>query len=381
MIKKVALVVCAWPPQGGGIGNNASYHLQNLIARGYQAKAFTPSYKNIKNSGEAAVSYLPVILPIGKAGFLLSLFWKLKEFDLIHLYYPFFGTDLIILLFKIFHPRIKLILHYQMDAVGQGLQKLMFKLHLKLFLGPLVSASDKIIVLSWDNAHNSYLKPYLIKYKNKFVAIANGIETALFRPQPKKMELLRKYNLSISHQVIIFVGGLDSQHFFKGVDILLKSFSEVAAKNQEARLMIIGEGNKKRNYQELTDKLEVQEKVIFTGWLANEQLADYYNLGTLFVLPSTQRTESFGIVIAEAQACGLPAIVSNWPGSRQTIAEGQTGLLVEPKNSRDLTQKINLLLNDENLRRSMKEAAIKRATEKYAWSEVIKKIDQLYKTL
>lgn len=381
MIKKVALVVCAFPPQGGGLGNNAYYHWRNLEAKGYQAKVFTPRYKNINYSGEAAVQYLPVILPIGKAGFLFSLFRKLKEFDLIHLYYPFFGTDLIILLFKIFHPRKKLILHYQMDAVGQGLQKLMFKLHLKLFLWPLVILSDKIIVLSWDNANHSYLKKYLARYKNKFTAIANGIETDIFKPQMPKAELWQKYNLSTSQQVIIFAGGLDDQHFFKGVDVLLKSFSEVASRNQAARLMVIGEGHKKKSYQELADKLGVKDKVIFTGWVKNEQLADYYNLGTIFVLPSTAKTESFGIVIAEAQACGLPAIVSNWPGSRETIAADQTGLLVEPKNSQDLSEKINLLLDDENLRQKMKEAAIKRATEKYAWSKVIEKIDQLYKTL
>lgn len=380
---KVAIVVCALPPQGGGIGNNAYYHAKELSRRSYQVTVFTPKYrKQVAISADGfTLEYLPVFLPIGKAGFLLSLFFKLKNFDIIHLYYPFFGTDLIVYLFKKLHQDKKLVLHYEMDPVGAGISKIIFKTYLKLFLNPLLKISDKIIVLSWDNAEHGYLKKYLIKNKNKFVAIPNGIDTNIFQPKIKNQELLAKHKISESDQVLIFAGGLDSQHFFKGVDVLLKAFAEIVKNNHQVKLMIIGDGNRKKHYQGLAEQLGVSIKVIFTGWIANEKLADYYNLGELFILPSIEKTESFGIVIAEAQACGLPAIVSNWPGSRETIENNQTGLLVEPKNIGDLTAKIHLLLTDDSLRKQMGERAAARAKEKYDWKKIVEQLSGIYRNL
>lgn len=381
MNKKVAIVVCAFPPQGGGIGNNAYYHLKQLKKIGYQVKAFTPKYKNIKSFDDENVEYLPVVLPIGRAGFLFSLFGKLKEFDIIHFYYPFFGTDLIIILFKLFNHSQKLIIHYQMDPIGQGFQRFMFKLHIKLFLLPLLKISDKIFVLSWDNAKYSYLKSYLDKNKNKFIEVANGIDTDIFFPKEKNVQLANKHNISENDKLVVFAGGLDDQHFFKGVEVLLKSFVMVVKKNASAKLMIIGDGNKRSYYENLSHGLGLKNDVIFTGWIDNENLSDYYNLGEVFVLPSTERTESFGIVIAEAQACGLPAIVSNWPGSRMTIEEGKTGFLVEPKNEPDLSEKIIKLISDSNLRKEMSSNASLQAKEKYSWSSIIVKIDSVYQSL
>jgi len=241
MPKKVAIVVCAWPPQGGGIGNNAYYHLRELKKIGYPVRAFTPGYPDPKKAKDSGVEFLSVILPLGKAGFLFSLFNRLKAFDIIHFYYPFFGTDLIVWLFKTFNKNKKLIVHYEMDPIGQGWQKIIFLFYLKLFLPLLLKASDKIAVLSWDNAQNSHLKNYLKKYQEKFVELPNGVDTSIFQPQAKNNQLITKYGLLESDQLIIFVGGLDDQHFFKGVDILLEAFTEVIKVRPTIKLMIIGD--------------------------------------------------------------------------------------------------------------------------------------------
>ena len=379
--KKVAIVVCAWPPSGGGIGNNASYHLHYLKQLGYKAQSVTPQYKNISIISDPAIEYLPVTLPIGKAGFIFSLYKKLKDFDIIHLYYPFFGTDIIILFFKLLNRNKKIIVHYQMDPVGRGYQKIIFKIHIKIFLPLIVKVSNKIFVLSWDNARHTYLNTYLNTYNKKFIEIPNGIDTSIFKIKTKNIDLAGQYNITSKNKLLIFAGGLDDQHFFKGVDVLIRAFDKISKNNKEVKLMIIGDGNRKKFYERLVDDFGLGERVIFTGWIDNKKLADYYNLGSVFVLPSTERTESFGIVIAEAQACGLPAIVSNWPGSRLTIEDGKTGLLVEPKNENDLTNKIIRLLNDNDLRQAMSRKAIVRANEKYSWDSIIIKIDSVYKNL
>ena len=376
MKNKVAIVVCAWPPQGGGIGNNAYYHLKELKNLGYTVKAFTPKYN--KEENKDGVAFLHPVLPIGKAGFLFGLFKRLRDFDIVHFYYPFFGTDFIIMFFKFFNRNKKLVTHYEMDPIGTGWQKIFFFIHIKLFLGPLVRLSDKVGVLSWDNARGSYLKKYLDKYKDKFVELPNGVDTENFKPQEKRKLLADNYGISKNDKVIVFVGGLDDQHFFKGVDILLEAFSRLKDEFNNIKLMIIGDGNRKEDYKKIAKELNLNDRVIFTGWIKNELLPDYYNLSDLFVLPSTEKTESFGIVTAEAQACGVPAIVSNWPGSRETMEDGETGLLVEPRSVEDLILKLRKILGDDGLREEMSKKARQRAVEKYSWDNVIKKIDNLY---
>jgi glycosyltransferase involved in cell wall biosynthesis len=184
---KVVIVVCAWPPQGGGIGNNAYYHAKELSRRSYRVTVFTPKYRNqVAISADGfTLEYSPVFLPLGKAGFLFSLFSKLKDFDIIHLYYPFFGTDFIIYFFKKFHKNKKLVLHYEMDPIGTGISKIIFKIHLKLFLNPLLKISDKIIVLSWDNAEHGYLKKYLVKNKINSSSFPTASTLIFFSPKPR----------------------------------------------------------------------------------------------------------------------------------------------------------------------------------------------------
>ncbi len=380
-LARVAIVVCAWPPQGGGIGNNAYYHAKYLPKLGYRVCAFTPDFANIKKAGHSGIclNYLPVFLPIGKAGFMFSLLKKLKDFDLIHLYYPFFGTDLIVWWFKFWHRDKKLIIHYEMDPVGRGWKRFFFWLHIKLFLGPLVRISDMVAVLSWDNAKNSYLKKYLKKYPAKFAEIPNGIDIDIFRPKPRYAALKDGMGIKAGEKVVAFAGGLGRLHFFKGVDILIRAVASL--KSKKVKLLIIGDGDLRQRYEQLAKDLGMAEQVIFTGWVVNDSLADYYNLADIFVLPSTARTESFGIVVAEAQACGVPAIVANWPGVRATIEDGKTGLLVESKSEADLAQKISRLLADGETRKAMSEAGRERAVKLYDWNKVLIKIDKVYKEL
>lgn len=370
---KIAIVVCAFPPQGGGIGNNADYHATELNKRGFDVAVFTPDFKNIvKQNRNYPLIYLPVFMEIGKAGFMFGLIKRLDKYDIIHLYYPFFGTDILIWFYKLFHPQKKLIIHYQMDPIGRGLKKIIFWLHIKLIFPLLVRQSDKIIALSNDHARHSYLKKYL----SKVVAIANGIDTSIFKPADKDKDLANKLKIEATDKVVVFAGGLDKQHYFKGVDILLQAMKKI-----DAKLLILGDGNLRKKYENMAVDLGIKEKIIFAGWIENKDLPDYYRLGDVFVLPSTARTESFGIVIAEAQACGLPAVVSNWPGSRKTIKDTKTGLLVKPGDADELTNKINIILENDQLAKKMSVMAFDRAGKLYGWNKVIEKIIDVYKTL
>ena len=381
MAHKIAIISCAWPPYGGGIGNNAYRQAQKLSELGYQVTAFTPQFKYIKErqGGDFQLEFLPVFLPLGHAGFLFGLFRKLRDFDIIHLNYPFFGSDLIVLIFKFFYPEKKLVMHYHMDVVGQGLKKVIFKVYLKLFLGLAVRLSDKIIVITRDYLEHSYLKKYLKRYSDKFCDIPNGVETDIFVPRPKNRELADKYGLKENDLVLIFVSFLDRQHYFKGLDILLSAFSQLVQKNNNLKLLIVGEGDMKEHYRQTAQDLGLSNNIIFAGFV--QDLVDTIVLADIFVLPSTDRAESFGIVTAEAQSCGLPAVVSDLPGVREVIKNEETGLLVESGSVVDLVDKLNRLLSDTDLRHQMASRARPRMIDFYSWEKVAQKIDSLYKTL
>ncbi|MEI6288632.1 MAG: glycosyltransferase family 4 protein [bacterium] len=382
MSKKVAIIVCAFPPQAGGMGNNAYYQAREASHLGYEVSVLTPDYRDTKKvSGDGyRIEYLPVILPIGKAGFCFSLLKRLNDFDIIHLYYPFFGSDLIVWYFKKKHPQKKLLLHYHMDPVVSGWKNFIFKNYIKIFLGLVVGASDRIAILSRDQAENSYFKKYLIKFNDKIVELPNGVDTSIFCKKEKNLELSAKLGLKNNDQVLIFVGGLDEQHRTKGLEVLLDAFKKISEKNSNLKLLVLGDGSRKQYFIDLAKNLKVGDKIIFAGWVDNEKLPDYYNLSDVFVLPSTA-PESFGIVTAEAQACGLPVVVSNWPGARTTLTDNETGFLFKSGDSTDLAEKIEKILNNIELKNKFSEQAIERMKSLYDWKIVARKTDEIYKSL
>lgn len=398
--KSVAIIVCAWPPNGGGIGNNAYYQAQQLAEAGYPVGVFAPFFPGIL-AGDYAFGFYPLrtFLPIGKAGFMLGLFRRLKQFEIIHLYYPFFGSDLLIILYKLWRPRVKLVIHYQMDPVASGFKGLAFRLHLKLFLGMLIALADRVGVLSFDHAENSYLRNYLKNRPEKFFELPNGVLAKVFFPQPKDEQLMKLYNFSVHDKVILFVGGLDSQHYFKGLPVLFEAyqkinlnfFPDIRGKEAlrgnlnelkgEAKILIIGDGNLRSSFEQSVRDLQIADKVIFAGWVKNEVLPRYYSLADVLVLPSTERIESFGIVAAEAQSCSVPVIVSDWPGVRATLEDNQTGLLVKPNDSDDLSRKLKIILNDRELAEKFGQAGRARILAKYDWPKVTEILIDVYSKL
>ncbi|MFA6427916.1 MAG: glycosyltransferase family 4 protein [Candidatus Buchananbacteria bacterium] len=378
-VKKIAIVVCAWPPYAGGIPQNAFGQAVNLSRLGYQVTVFTPNYGQEKIQPPGfTVKFLYTPFKFGLAAFVPQLFWHLRKFELVHFYYPFYGAVKPIISLKVFCPKIKLVVHHEMEAVGRGFKKIFFKLHAKLFLPWVVRLADKIIVLSEDYALNCELAGYYQKFRSKFIAIGNGVTCEKFQPGTKDLTLLNKLSLTLSDKILLFVGGLDTQHYFKGVEILLTALKQLKA---PAKLLIVGEGNLKNSYQAKAVALGVDQQVVFVGQVANTALPKYYKLADIFVLPAVARTESFSTATAEAQSCGVPAVVSNLPGLRQTIIDGQTGLLFKVGDSFDLAEKLTKLLTDENRRRQLGQAAAIRAQELFSWSKIIQQIIAVYNSL
>ena len=99
------------------------------------------------------------------------------------------------------------------------------------------------------------------------------------------------------------------------------------------------------------------------------------------MVPSTARVECFSIVAAEAQSCGIPAIVADFPGVRVTVEGGKTGYVVRPGDPEDLARRVQELVEDPKKAQAMGKAGRKRAVELYDWKKIGETLEHIYEDL
>lgn len=374
---KIASIVCTFPPYPGGIGNSAE-RINNLLAGTNEISTFTPAT-------------LKPWLQIGHGAFMPQLLGKLNKFDYIYLHYPFFGTAEIVWFFKLFFKRPKLIIQYHMDVRGLSPIAKLLSLPSLLVRRSLLNQASTIICGSLDYIKSSQIKDYYNAHPTKFQEIPFGLDIKKYQPKLINRHLENKTIAraqEIVHYIndkfikrdrlnLLFVGGLDSAHYFKGVDILLNSLVITASRNW--RLKIVGDGNLRAHYENLAHELKIDKQIDFCGKLSDEDLIRSYQNADLFILPSTNGNEAFGLVLIEALACGTPVIASNLPGVRQVFGDGKQGLLVEPGDINDLKKKLDYIFSNEEIRRTMALSARRLAEEKYDNNLIKKRLENIFK--
>ena len=147
---------------------------------------------------------------------------------------------------------------------------------------------------------------------------------------------------------MLFVGRLTKE---KNIPNLLNAVPKVLGVFPNTLFIIVGKGDERPNLKKLTVDLGIEENVIFTG--AVPDVADYYYLSDLLVLPSNH--EGRAIVLIEAMACGKPVISTDVGGTRDVIVDGKNGFIVPLGDSDAISQKIILLLSNPKKMISMGE--------------------------
>lgn len=186
-------------------------------------------------------------------------------------------------------------------------------------------------------------------------------------------------NKDTSHINLLFVGRLVP---YKCADIVIESIGKLEqAIQNKIRLKIVGDGQERNNLENRVKELNLGEIVSFSGWVNQQDTLDYYRKADIFCFPSIR--EFGGAVVMEAMACGLPCIVANNGGIGEYVNE-ETGFKIEPNSreylTQELTSKIQLLVEDDNLRESMSVAAIAKARE-FAWDKKAEKIVEIYQKI
>jgi rhamnosyl/mannosyltransferase len=283
---------------------------------------------------------------------------KSRRVDILHFHLPFPLAVVSFLLFGSKRPKV--VVTYHSDIVRQ--KKLMWLY--KPFLHRFLKRADRILVTSPNLLESS---KHLDPYKDKCVVIPLWIDLKEFGQLIEK-----EFELGISpdEKKILFVGRLS---YYKGLDYLIEAMQEV-----DAKLLIAGEGELRGKLEQKVKSLGVDRKVIFLGKVSDEQLKYCYQICDLFVLPSVEPSEAFGLVQLEAMAYGKPVVNTALPTGVPFVSRhGETGLTVPPRDPKALAEAINKILNDKELAKKFSENARKRAQE-FSREKMLKRIYEIY---
>jgi len=306
----------------------------------------------------------------------LSLFRK-RDFDIIHGYVCAFSTDVITFHFcekeglRLEEANIIEIPH---KSASQKLKALDHKIYRRLaaFVEGLVfghnSPKARIVV------SQSMKREFVCHYGDaaeSIIVIPNGVDLKMFNPANRPLYRNRtrqKHGISRSDLVLMFAGG-DWER--KGVPYIIGALSLVP--RSDVKLLIVGSGDKEL-YGQLAELKQVRERITFVSHSSN--LWEYYAASDVFVFPTIY--EPFGLVIVEAMASGLPVITSRVAGAADFITDGVDGLLLsDPGDTSDLAAKIELLLSNVELRKTMGKRA-RETVENLSWNRVAQKTIDIY---
>lgn len=187
-----------------------------------------------------------------------------------------------------------------------------------------------------------------------------------------------KQNLEIKNKKILFTLGRLVER--KGHDMVIKALPGILKKEPNTVYLIAGEGPMKQKLVKLANSLKLGEHVIFLGKVSDKDLSAYFQMADVYIMPNKEMknndVEGFGIVFLEAGLFALPVIGGNNGGVNEAIVDGQTGLLVDPQDIGDITQKTIRLLTDDALAAKLGMQGLARSSE-FTWPEQIEKIKDL----
>lgn len=203
-------------------------------------------------------------------------------------------------------------------------------------------------------------------FPGEYKIIPNGVDVAEYRNARAFPEYRDgKFN-------ILFTGRLEPR---KGATYLIRAYAALKAKHPETRLIVVGVGPQIGQLRRFVRDERVGD-VLFAGRVADGDKARFFRTADVFCAPSTGQ-ESFGIVLLEAMAAGLPVVASDIHGYKRVVQRNVSGLLVEPRDAGALEAALERLIEDPVLRAALGEAGARKAPE-FDWSHVTEQLVDLY---
>jgi glycosyltransferase involved in cell wall biosynthesis len=195
----------------------------------------------------------------------------------------------------------------------------------------------------------------------KLKILPRGLDTTLFNPARRTGGFREKFGARDGEAVLLYVGRISKE---KDLDVLAAAYRRLLGQHPRTRLVFVGDG------PYLKELREALPEAVFTGYLSGADLAKAFASADIFVFPST--TDTFGNVVLEAMASGLPAVVSDTGGPRELVKNGVTGYVTRSLDVEDFTTAAGRLVADPALRARMSAQALAAVRDR-DWSEAFAK--------
>jgi glycosyltransferase involved in cell wall biosynthesis len=289
--------------------------------------------------------------------------------DIVHIHYPppltgYFAAR------GLRNRKVPVCLTYHCDLYLPGAAgRLATALYERVFLPVTFARVDRFVVHT-----ASYGRTSSALRGRRLEVIPSSVDLERFRPDGHGAEVRKMLGLQ-DKRVLAFTGRLVPH---KGIDALLRALPELP---DDVALLVVGRGPTLPDLTATARRLGVEDRIRFCPNVSDSDLPRFLHAADLFVFPSQNRLEGFGLAVAEAMAAGLPAVIADMPGVREVIEPGVEGLLVEPLIPSDIAAKVRILLDDPALRARMAAAALRRARERYGVEVVAGQLLTLYRSL
>ncbi|HLC86287.1 MAG TPA: glycosyltransferase family 4 protein [Candidatus Nanoarchaeia archaeon] len=370
---KIGLITTYFYPRVGGAENNCFY-LAKELAKKHEVHVFTSHKSEFKHYEVIDRIHVHRSREIFRFGYYAAfypgmLFQVLNtKLDVLHVHsFGFLWHDFIILMKKIFNPKLKLVItpHGPFMALDD------YSLHAR-FYKKIVSFLEMSINKLYDVVVqvNPSQKDWLVDCgfnENNIRYLPNGISKDLFN-KVDNSDIVKKYNLK-NKIVLSFVGRLQE---YKGIDQVIKILPKL---NKKAVFIVFGFGEDRQRLSYISRKLKIEDRIIFlhgNDMVRNKVLKS----SDIFLFPS--RWEAFGIVVLEAMAFGNSVVSSRTEGGKFLVKENVNGFLFDFGNLNELESKLKLLIKNKGLKIKISKNNIKKSKE-FLWENIAKDLEKLYR--
>ena len=372
---KIVQVTPYFAPHFGGVESHVFELSRELLKRGHEVTVVTSRYDR-SLPAEETIGGLRVLrsrtwtvllntpVDVGVGALLEGL-----TADVVHLHYPPpFTSYLAARALRRAGPPLLLTYHCDLFLKGIG-GRVITSLYERIFLLGLLNRVDRILVHT-----KSYGDTSAMLRGRPVEVIPSVVDVDRFRTATGADRVRDSLGLD-SQRIITFTGRLVPS---KGLDTLVRLMPLMP---EGVTLLVIGSGPSLNGLQSIARRLGVTARIRFLSDVGYDELPSYLAASDVFVFPSQNRLEGFGLAAAEAMASGIPVVVADMPGVREVIEPGEQGLLGDPMIPEEFAQPVLALLNDPGLRHRMGEAGRHRAEERFSLPRVTGQIERVYSEL
>lgn len=342
---RVALFTNNYLPFRGGVTTSVETLRRGLSACGHEVWVFAPRFRASATDPPWVFRY-PSIPAATYPEFALAIPWapglaaraRTLDVDVVHAHHPFLlgpaarrlarrmGRPLVFT----YHTRYEKYAHYvpvyePLAATLALVLSVRFAATADAVIAPSVAVRDQLVARG---------------VRVPITVIPTGVDLEHFRPgEPGTAR--QALGLDQAARVLLYVGRLDRE---KSVERVLLAFDRIAAVVPRARLLLVGQGTEAAHLAALARTLSAGHQIDFVGVRPHEDLPPYYQAADLFLFAS--ETETQGLVLAEAAACGLPVVAVSAPGTDEVVRDGESGLLTKADPAAMAEAAVSLLLDD-----------------------------------